>query len=110
MIQKKLAIGWALEEVQELLDVYNKNDLNKQISFYAKSFLSKEKNWLLKQEYRIVEATEMALEATKKTTKAAALVVASIPFLHPDCFRRFVRYLPNDAQSHPRVPCPQWLY
>ena len=101
MIEKELSIGWTLREVKAGLEVYNRGQLDRHIKPYTKAFLAGEKKWLLKQESRIAKATDMALVVakTKQTTKAAALTYNAVPFLHPDCFKRFVKYLPKDAQA-----------
>lgn len=101
MIQNNLADGWPINEIRTRLDGLTKAQLEQRFSFYSKAFLKKEERWLLKQERRVVEATELALSFLRRKTanKQAILTLNAIPFLTSGCFERFVKYLPKDAQK-----------
>ncbi len=101
MSKKKLDIGWTRQEVNSRLDTYNKTELDRHFKPYTKAFLKGEANWLFKQEERIKQAALEAVQIgnSNKNAKWAALAFNAVPFLHPECFKRFVKYLPKDAQT-----------
>jgi len=101
MIQKELSIGWTLPEITARLDIYTKAQLDGHLGTYVKSFHKGEREWLYKQEERIVEVVEQVefIISAKKTNKGSLLKYYALPFLNPACFQRFVTYLPEEAQT-----------
>lgn len=99
MISKKLPIGWTLDEVCDSLNVMTKAKLTNRLVPYCTQFFLLETNWLSKHSERVKLATKevKAVLASKKTHKISLLKLCSLPFLHPDCFQRFLPYLPNDS-------------
>ena len=100
MIGKTLEAGWTLAEINHRLSSYTVDQLKTQLFVYARSFLNKESLWLIKHEderIRQAATTALRLLAGKKINKTTLIEITSVPFLTPECFRRFLNYLPEDA-------------
>jgi hypothetical protein len=98
---KKLDIGWTAEEIRPRLDQYTRKELNDKLRDYVMHFLGGEKDWLLSQESYIAHAAETAMKMTpqQRNPKYGITNYVLVPFLHPECFRRFVNYLPEATQK-----------
>lgn len=96
---QSLSRGWTLQEATQRLHSLTVAEIKEHLIPHVWAFVANEKAWLAKQEKRVAEVGLQAslLSKSKKQRKDDLVFQASTPFLTPECFERFRKHLPKEA-------------